>query len=58
MKPSSKAMQNKKGKSIPRNETRSKSETARMPIRSAKSLSRGMKNKIWHNWLMEENYLF
>jgi hypothetical protein len=25
--------------------------------RSARSLSRSQKERIWHNWLMEENYL-
>ena len=27
-------------------------------VKSMKRLSRSEKNKIWHNWLTEENYLF
>jgi hypothetical protein len=33
---------------------RSKKATAQL----IKGLSRSVKNKIWHNWLTEENYLF
>lgn len=36
---------------------RRKSVTARAPVRSMKSLSTAIKNRIWHNWLTEENYL-
>jgi hypothetical protein len=51
-----KATQLKKNKSIAR-KSQCKSMTARPPERSVKNVSRAMKNKIWHNWLAEENYL-
>jgi len=34
-----------------------RSPTAETPGRSPRSLSRSQKERIWHNWLMEENYL-
>jgi hypothetical protein len=36
---------------------RRESVTARPPVRSKKSVATAMKNRIWHNWLTEENYL-
>jgi hypothetical protein len=36
---------------------RRKTVTVRPPVRSKKGVSLAMKNRIWHNWLTEENYL-
>ena len=36
----------------------SKSAIAKMAQRPAKTPPDAMKNKSWHNWLTEENYLF
>ena len=36
---------------------RRKSVTDRLRARSHRSLSTSLKNKMWHNWLTEENYL-
>ncbi len=51
-----KAAQFKKTK-ILAGKARRKSVAARPPLRSMKSFSTAMKNRIWHNWLTEENYL-
>lgn len=51
-----KAAQFKKTKILAR-KARRKSVTARPPVRSKKSASSAVKNRIWHNWLTEENYL-
>ena len=36
----------------------SESTIAKIPERPAKNPPEAMKNKLWHNWLTEENYLF
>jgi len=37
--------------------TRRRSHTAGTSGHPPRSLSRSQKERIWHNWLMEENYL-
>ena len=48
----------KRTNGVRRNGRTSKPQSEKTAGRLVKRLSRSGKNKIWHNWLTEENYLF
>jgi hypothetical protein len=53
MRASAKAIQSRNTTQTPHNENKRKAR----PVQPAKIQPTSMKNKIWHNWLTEENYL-
>jgi hypothetical protein len=56
MRTSKKVMQSGKAKTSPRGANKIRATGARTHIR--KPVSQAMKNKIWHNWLTEDNPFF
>jgi len=53
MRASTKAIQSRNTTKTPHNENKRKVQ----PVQLAKIQPTSMKNKMWHNWLTEENYL-
>jgi hypothetical protein len=53
MRASTKAIQSRNTTKTPHNENKRKVR----PVQLAKIQPTSMKNKMWHNWLTEENYL-
>jgi hypothetical protein len=57
MKAAKKPTSSKSTRRIARNKTCTQSPITAVAIRESTSSPRVAKNKIWHNWLTEENYL-
>lgn len=57
MRSSMKAARNSLGRKTLSRTNRRGHRAGRTSVQSKESLSRRMKKRIWHNWLMEENYL-